>query len=112
MKRRPGDRARIWKQSAAGNEVICAFGACFFAILVEGPAKWIFVGIFALGFILAIRDYRRGWKIRYDLPSWGAKAIARGSPVAKEAWEATQRAAKDPNRKRYAFDKEPGRAEP
>ena len=101
---RPGDRRRRWEQSTSTEAFIFGILAVLFIIFVEGPAKWPVVGFLILGVLLAFRDYHRGWKLRYDLPPWGKRAIARGDPVAKAAWEDTQQTAKDPNRKRYSFD--------
>ena len=101
---KPGDRKRRWKRGSA-IEAIIFFGlALLFIIFVEGPAKWFFVIGFIAMALLAVRDNHRGWKMRYDLPPWGKRAIERGDKTAIAAWEDTQRDAKDPNRKRYSFD--------
>lgn len=100
---RPGTRRRRWRQSSAVN--IAVFGLATVMLLSAGspllalPCAWLcWRGCF---------DYRHGWPIRYDLPPWGKEQIQRpglGGDVARAAWARTQKAAKDPNRKRYAFD--------
>ena len=55
------------------------------------------------------RSGMRGWRIRYDLPPSYFRDIKSTNPItrqmAKESAEATLKEARDPNRRRYAFDK-------
>ena len=71
-----------------------------------GGAVVVALGLAIMG-SLAFRDAQRGWRIRYDIPTRAYQAVARGGiggEVAQAAIDATLKEAKDPNRKRYAFD--------
>lgn len=103
---KPGDRRNRWKQATGIGFVLFALLAALALILIEGYGRWLVASFFALLALLEVRDYQRGWLIRYDLPPWGQRDIKRNDligEVAREAWEATQREARDPNRQRYAF---------
>ena len=107
MKARPGNRKQRWQQAYAGEAILYFAGAVAFGLLASGPAVGFIIAFLVFGGLLCLIDYKRGWKMRYDLPEHGRRAIERGCPIAKAAWEDTQRAARNPKRKRYAFDKEP-----
>ncbi len=102
---RPGNARQRWETATSFEAALFGAGALFVTGFVGGPGKWPLVGFLVLMAILAVRDSKRGWKIRYDLPPPGKRAIERGSKIAAQAWEDTQREARNPNRKRYAFQK-------
>jgi len=90
---KPGDRRSRWDQMCILDMVLFG-GIGVVALLgIEGVAGLSVAGGCALMVALAVRDYRRGWCIRYDLPTHGRRAIERGDPVAIAAWEATKRKA-------------------
>ncbi len=108
---RPGNRRRRWRQSHAVSATVFAGMACLVAVSSEGnlAALGIAVMMFAALAASDVRAYRRGWKLSYDLPPHGKIQIARpglSGDVARAAWARTQERAKDPNRPRYAFDRE------
>ena len=109
--RRPKGRSRKqrWQRSGSvGFVIFVALSAAAFGG-IDG-AGGIVIGIFfAVMALLEARDRQRGWRISYDLPAHGLRQIERGGlggEVARQAWEATQKEAMKPNRKRYAFEKD------
>ena len=80
----------------------------FAAAFTQAPGVgWILAIVCAGLGLLAFRDAKRGWRIRYDIPERAYRAVARGGiggEVAQASIDATLKEAKDPNRKRYAFD--------
>lgn len=101
---RPGDRKRRWKQNSAGDVTLFVVMGIAAALFLPWPATLI-AGFFFFMAGLSILDYHRGWKLRYDLPKHGKRAIKDDDPVAIEAWRRTQELANDPDRQRYAFEK-------
>ncbi len=81
------------------------------AVIVSaaGMAGKIIGALLLLPAIMEFIDAKRGWKIRYDLPPSYYRDIESPNPttrkMAKDAAEATLKEARNPHRKRYAFDK-------
>ena len=110
MRPRPGDRKRRWKQSCdAEAGIFIVFGIGF--LVLSGFSRGGFIMLLFNFFMvyLCLRDAKRGWKIRYDLPPKYYRDIESSNPItkqmAKECAEETLKEAKDPNRKKYAFEK-------
>lgn len=106
---RPGDRKERWKESCNGSGMIFLAGAFILIIGVQGQAVFILVMALLAGAFLEFRDGKRGWKISYKLPPSYYRDIESPNKmtreIAKDSGEAVMRQAKDPNRKRYAFEK-------
>ncbi len=67
--RRPGDRARVWKQGCEIGGATWFFIACLLLIFSDGyPGMYVLSGIFYLMSFLDFRDSQRGWRI-HDEPS-------------------------------------------
>lgn len=105
MKARPGDRRQRWKQSCGASGGIMIFIALM--LFLAGGAGYV---LGSIAVVFAFRDFldmQRGWKIRYDLPPKYYRDIKSCNPITREiaqkAGEATWKAAKNPNRKKYAF---------
>ena len=97
-----GDRRQRWKSSCEVEAILfVVFGCAFMGAGTGGNA--IMMVMFFCAF-LAFRDSKRGWKIRYDIPSHAMRLIEKGDKNAIAAAKKTLADGKDPNRKRYAFE--------
>lgn len=80
----------------------------FAAAFAQAPGLGWAMALICAGLgLLAFRDMKRGWRLRYDIPDRAYRAAARGGiggEVAQAAIDATLEEAKNPNRRRYAFD--------
>lgn len=103
----PGDRKYRWQSSCQTGGLIMLFLAGLL-ISTGNTAGYVLGGIFLCA-LCNFRDAKRGWKIRYDLPPKYYRDIRSPNPItreiAREAGEATLKAAQDPNRPRYAFER-------
>ena len=99
---RPGDRKQRWKSNCEIEAILfVVFGCAFMGAGTGGNA--IMAVMFLCAF-LALRDSKRGWKIRYDIPPHALRMIEKGDKNTIAAAKKTLEEAKDPNRKRYAFE--------
>ena len=108
MKKRQ-NRRRHWKQSYAAEAAIYTFFAVSILVSSEGNGGLVLSGLGFFMAYLAVCSYRRGWKMSYDLPPWGERQMRKkglAGEVARKAWAETQKEARNPNRKRYAFETE------
>lgn len=117
MRPRPGDRKRRWQSTCQIEGGIGLFLGSFFAFAAlsnEGKTEGtvILLCFAALIIYLSVGSFvsaKRGWKIRYDLPPKYYRDIKSSNPitreVAREAAKRTLKEARNPNRKKYAFEK-------
>ena len=80
----------------------------FVIINADGWGKLLGIGMLIMPF-LALVSWHRGWKIDYSIPPRAYTQLARGgisAEVAQAAIDATIKDRDNPNRKRFAFDKE------
>ncbi len=113
---RPGDRRQRWQSScnASGMIMLAISGFFIAAGITADKGGWIVITLGIVGVFFAFWDFtdaKRGWKMRYDLPPSYYRDIESSNPItkdiAKRAGEATMRAAKNPNRRKYAFETKP-----
>ena len=104
----PGSRRRRW--IAANNTEGTVFAALAVAmlVLVEGPAAPFLAGGAAIMAFLAFRDAQRGWKLDYRIPDRAWRDARRSGPIgeiARATIADVQKEARDPGRRRYAFER-------
>lgn len=110
---RPGDRRQRWQSSCNMSGMIMLLISGFFIVagVTADKGGWIVIILGTIGVFFAFWDFidaKRGWKMRYDLPPRYYRDIKSPNPItrdiARKAADATMKAAKNPHRKKYAFE--------
>lgn len=89
-------------------------GFFILAGITADKGGWIVIMFGIIGIVAALSEFgsmQRGWKLRYDLPPKYYRDIKSSNPITREiarkAAESTLKEAKNPDRKKYAFENKP-----